>query len=64
MLVGKRKGKIYKIGDRIEIEVIRADLSSRQIDFVLKGSKQPRKPASGARKFRQFATKKYKRKRK
>lgn len=64
LLIGKRKGRIYKIGDRIEIEVVRADLSSRQIDFVLKGSKPIKKPVGGSRKFRKFATKKYKRKRK
>jgi len=65
-LIGKRKNKIYTIGDRIEIEVVRSDLALRQIDFVLKGSKPiPRqKPASGNRKFRKFASKKYKSKRK
>lgn len=35
-LIGKRHGKIYRIGDSIEIEVIGADLLTRRIDFVLK----------------------------
>ena len=44
-IVGRRHGRIYKIGDPVEIEVVRADLLSRQIDFVLKGHKAPeRKP--------------------
>ena len=46
MIIGKRRGKVYKIGDEIEIEIVRADLLTRQIDFVLKGHRQPvrRKP--------------------
>lgn len=38
-LVGRRHGKIYRIGDSIKIEVVGADLLTRRIDFVLKGSK-------------------------
>jgi len=41
MIIGKRRGKVYKIGDEIEIEIVRADLLTRQIDFVLKGHRQP-----------------------
>ena len=41
-LIGRRHGKIYRIGDSIEIEVVGADLCSRRIDFILKGSKKPR----------------------
>ncbi len=40
-LIGKRHGKIYRIGDSVEIEVVGADLCSRRIDFILKGSKKP-----------------------
>lgn len=66
LLIGKRKHKTYAVGDRIEIEVVRADIRSRQIDFVLKGSRPKKlKPApGGSRKFRQFTKKNYKRKRK
>lgn len=42
-LIGKRHGKTYRIGDSIQIEVVGADMISRRIDFVLKGSK-PLKP--------------------
>ncbi len=34
-LVGKRKGKIYSIGDKLEIKVKRADVKLREIDFVI-----------------------------
>lgn len=37
-LVGTRHGRTYKIGDSINIEVVGADLLSRNIDFVLKGT--------------------------
>ena len=33
--IGKRSGKEYKIGDKIEITVAAADILSRRIDFVL-----------------------------
>ncbi len=33
--IGKRNGKIYKIGDAIEIVVASSDILSRRIDFVL-----------------------------
>lgn len=34
--IGKRSGKVYKIGDKIEITVANADILSRRIDFVLR----------------------------
>lgn len=34
-LVGKRRQKIYKIGDSVNITVMKADIISRKIDFVL-----------------------------
>ena len=34
-LIGERTRKIYKIGDRLEVKLARADIASRQIDFVL-----------------------------
>lgn len=69
MLVGRRKGKIYKIGDKLHIEVVRSDLTTRQIDFVMKGSKAakalPHRKAQPKHKaLRKFVAKKYKRKRK
>ncbi len=63
ILIGKRRGKIYTIGDKIEIEVVRADLLSRQIDFVLKGSKSsssPRNTAAQKKKTQKRGRKKWK----
>lgn len=37
MIVGKRHGKTYAIGDSVKIEVADADLLTRRIDFVLSG---------------------------
>ena len=34
-LIGEHKKKIYKIGDPVKVKLVRADVSSRQIDFVL-----------------------------
>lgn len=34
-LIGKRKGKVYKIGDKVKAKVIRVDVKSKQIDFCL-----------------------------
>ncbi|MCH5184938.1 MAG: ribonuclease R [Oscillospiraceae bacterium] len=35
-LIGERTGRIYNIGDTLEVVLVRADTESRQIDFVLK----------------------------
>lgn len=64
LLIGKRKHKTYAVGDHIEIEVVRSDIRSRQIDFVLKGTRSRKPSQSGSRKFRQFTKKNYKSKRK
>ena len=34
ILIGERTKKIYKIGDDLEIAVVRCDLLARQIDFI------------------------------
>lgn len=54
-IVGRRHGRIYKIGDQIEIEVVRADLLTRQIDFIFKGHKIPeRKPIKKHSEYKKF----------
>jgi len=54
-IVGRRHGRIYKIGDQIEIEVVRADLLTRQIDFIFKGHKIPeRKPVKKHSEYRKY----------
>lgn len=35
MLVGERTGKVFKIGQKVEVEVTRADAETREIDFKL-----------------------------
>lgn len=34
-LTGERKGKVYKIGDRVKVLLIKADKESRRIDFAV-----------------------------
>jgi ribonuclease R len=38
--LGERTGKTYRIGDKVEIEVIKADVKTRKIDFVLTDLKE------------------------
>jgi len=35
LLKGENTGKAYRLGDRVEVQVVRADLERRQVDFVL-----------------------------
>ena len=35
VLVGKRTGKIYRLGQEVEVTLIKADIEKKQIDFVL-----------------------------
>lgn len=35
MIVGRRKGRKFRLGDEVRIEVKRADLTKKQIDFIL-----------------------------
>ena len=35
ILTGHREGSVLRIGDRLLVEVVRADIDSRQIDFRL-----------------------------
>jgi len=34
-LKGESTGQVYRLGDRVEVQVARADLERRQIDFAL-----------------------------
>ena len=34
-LIGEKSGRIYRVGDEVCVTVMRADIVSRQIDFVL-----------------------------
>ena len=37
MLLGERSGKRYRLGDRLRIKIVRVDLETSKIDFVLAG---------------------------
>lgn len=50
-LRGERGGKIYRLGERIQVRVIRVDLDERKIDFEPIES-PPRKPRDGKRRRR------------
>lgn len=38
MLLGERSGKRYRLGDRLSVKLVRVDLESSKIDFVLAGA--------------------------
>jgi ribonuclease R len=42
-LLGERTGKRYRLGDRVRVQLVRVDLETNKIDFVLKN--EPEKPA-------------------
>ncbi len=41
MMLGERTGKRYRLGDRVKVKVVRVDMESTKIDFVLEGEPQP-----------------------
>jgi ribonuclease R len=36
-MLGERTGKRYRLGDRVKVKVVRVDMESTKIDFVLEG---------------------------
>ncbi|MDR0871351.1 MAG: ribonuclease R [Planctomycetaceae bacterium] len=50
ILYGQRKGNVLRIGDRLLVEVVRADVNARQIDFrLVKRLKSSRRSDSGVK---------------
>ena len=39
-LVGERTRKMYRIGDEVRVKLVKADIASRKIDFVIVGKKE------------------------
>ena len=48
-MLGVRTGQRFRLGDRVRVRLVRADLESNKIDFVLVAEKQPRKTARARR---------------
>ena len=46
---GERTGQRFRLGDRVRVRLVRADLESNKIDFVLVAEQQPRKTARARR---------------
>ena len=42
-LLGERSGTRYRLGDRLEVQLVRVDLEQARIDFTLAGE-TPRRP--------------------
>jgi len=41
MMLGERTGKRYRLGDRVKVKVVRVDMESTKIDFVLESIESP-----------------------
>jgi ribonuclease R len=39
-MLGERTGKRYRLGDRVQVKVVRVDMESTKIDFVLESEPQ------------------------
>ncbi len=51
-LRGERTGKTYRLGDGLDVQVVRVDLDDRKIDFDLPGQSAPGSEKTGSRKAR------------
>jgi len=47
LLKGENTGKAYRLGDRVEVQVVRADLDRRQVDFALVDVRERARGAGG-----------------
>lgn len=57
-MLGERTGKRYRLGDRLRVKLVKADLESNRIDFVLEGADSGGGPAGkggGSRNLRDVA---------
>ena len=48
-MLGERTGQRFRLGDRVRVRLVRADLETNKIDFVLVAESQPRKTARARR---------------
>ncbi len=52
--VGRRTKRVYKLGDRIRVQVIRVDKEKKEMDFMLPGSKERIPHLRGKRRRKRF----------
>ncbi|MGB8884693.1 MAG: S1 RNA-binding domain-containing protein, partial [Azonexus sp.] len=48
-MLGERTGQRFRLGDRVRVRLVRADLESNKIDFVLAGEQELPKKAKKRR---------------
>jgi ribonuclease R len=48
-LIGERTAKRYRLGDRVRVRVVRVDIETTKIDFVLEESGAAARPATPAK---------------
>jgi ribonuclease R len=48
-MLGERSGKRYRLGDRLHVKLVRADLETGRIDFVLGEAAHPHGARSKSR---------------
>jgi ribonuclease R len=51
-LVGRRRGRSYRLGDKVRVGVMRVDIERREIDLFIVPSKTPKKGKFGRRSLR------------
>ena len=45
-LIGRRKKRVYRLGDKLTVQVARADLNKKQLDFAIVGNEADKKAAA------------------
>ena len=55
-LVGMRTGKVYRLGDKVKVQVIRVDEARREIDFLLVENEKEEKSKKSAKKKKRKKT--------
>jgi ribonuclease R len=51
-LVGRRTRRVFKLGDKVEVQVAKVDSFKRQVDFEIAQGRQPIRPAATPRRHR------------